>query len=542
MYWIIGNGLIRFSNICANYRSMWITHHFLFHRIFTKCRSFVSNSSSYKIYCFCGILGNKYIYSHMNAIRCFFSYFVLFLVFNYSVAAQTCSGSLGDPIVNITFGRGSNFGAALPSGTTSSIQYVSSQCPNDGYYSIVNSTTGCFGGSWQTVKDHTGDGNGYFMLVNASYEPSNFFVRKIDGLCPGTSYEFAAWLINVLNRDALSPNITFTIEKENGEILKSFDTGDIFVDRSDPWKKFGFEFTTPPDISTIVLRLRNNAPGGNGNDVGLDDITFRPSGPAIAVEIQNYAEDTLVICPDNRDVFQLNSIIDTCYVSAVYQWQVSTDNGASWQNIVGETSPSFTRQPTLTTGVYLYRIAVAQNGNIGISNCRVVSRPLGISILPTPAPDLGQPSFLCKGDSVLLSPGTFDQYRWQDGSTGPTFMVRTGGNYNVTVSNACESVSAAVAFQDRVCGFFFPSAFTPNGDGVNEQFKILSSYALSYYQLRVFNRWGNEVFNTMDTNSGWDGSLKGTKAPPGLYVWKAEMQVKGSTKVESKKGFVELIR
>jgi gliding motility-associated-like protein len=478
----------------------------------------------------------------MNAIRYSFPFFVLFIIFNYNVGAQTCSGSLGDPIVNITFGRGGNFGAPLPSGTTSSIQYVASQCPNDGYYSIVNSTSGCFDNSWQTVNDHTGDGSGYFMLVNASYEPSNFFVQKIDGLCPGTSYEFAAWLINVLNRDALSPNITFTIEKENGDILKKFDTGDILVDRSDPWKQFGFEFTTPPDISTIVLRLRNNAPGGIGNDVGLDDITFRPSGPAIAVEIQNYAEDTLIVCPDNRDVFQLNSFIDPCYVSAAYQWQVSTDNGISWQNIPGETSPSFSRQPTLTPGVYLYRIAVAQSGNIGISNCRVVSKPLGISILPTPAPDLGQSAFLCKGDSLLLSPGTFDQYRWQDGSDGATFMVRTGGNYSVTVSNACESVSASVSIQERVCGFFFPSAFTPNGDGVNEQFKILSSYALSFYQLRVFNRWGNEVFATKDPNAGWDGNLKGTKAPPGLYVWKAEMQVKGGAKVESKKGFVELIR
>ncbi|ULQ54645.1 gliding motility-associated C-terminal domain-containing protein [Flavihumibacter fluvii] len=470
-------------------------------------------------------------------------YSLLLFTFNSStVNAQACSGSLGDPIVNITFGKGSNFGAPLPAGSTSVIQYVSSQCPNDGYYSIVNSTSGCFGNSWQTVKDHTGDGNGYFMLVNASYDPSVFFVRKIDGLCPGTYYEFAAWLINVLNRDAISPNITFTIEKEDGEILMSYNTGDLLVDRSNPWKQYGFNFTTPADVSTIVLRLRNNAPGGIGNDVGLDDITFRPAGPAISVDIAGYTADTLVICPDNREVFRFNTVIDPCYISAAYQWQLSTDNGITWQNIPGETTPSFIRQPTLKAGVYLYRIAVAQTGNIGISNCRVVSRPLGITILSTPAPDLGVSTFLCKGDSLLLSPGSFDSYRWQDGSTDSTFKVLTGGNYSVTVSNACESVSAAVQVQDRVCGFFFPSAFSPNGDGKNETFTLLSSYALKYYQLRVFNRWGQQVFFTNDYQKGWDGTLNGIEAQPGTYIWKADMQVQGKNELVQRKGTVQLIR
>lgn len=478
----------------------------------------------------------------MNLIRCLFWFVVSTLFCNTVIIAQSCTGSLGDPIVNINFGRGSNFGAALPSGTTSSIQYMASQCPNDGYYSIVSSTAACFGNSWQTVKDHTGDGNGYFMLVNASYEPSNFFVKKIDGLCPGTSYEFAAWLINVLNRDALSPNITFTIEKEDGEVLMSYNTGDIFVDLSDPWKQYGFNFTTPPDISSIVLNLRNNAPGGNGNDVGLDDITFRPVGPAIAVGIEGYSSDSLVICPDNREVYQFNSVIDPCYVSAAYQWQVSIDEGNSWQNIPGETTPSLTRQPTITTGIYLYRIAVAQTGNIGISNCRVVSRPLGISILPTPVPDLGTSSFLCKGDSIELTPGVFDQYLWQDGSTEATYMVRNGGNYRVIVSNACESVPASISIPERICGFFFPSAFTPNNDGINETFNILSSYSLSYYHLEVFNRWGQKVFSTNDSTKGWNGKINGAEAQNGLYIWKADMQVKGKNGLVHKSGTLQLIR
>jgi gliding motility-associated-like protein len=473
--------------------------------------------------------------------RLFYS-LIFFNALFLPVDAQTCAGSLGDPIVNITFGSGGNFGAPLPSGTTSSIQYVASECPNDGYYSIVNLTSACFGNSWQTVRDHTGDGNGYFMLVNASYDPSNFFIKKIEGLCPGTSYEFAAWLINVLNRDALSPNITFTIEKENGEVLKRYDTGDLFVDRANPWKQYGFNFTTPADVSDIILRLRNNAPGGNGNDVGLDDITFRPSGPAISVDINGFVTDTLEICPANRDVYQLNSVIDPCYVSAAYQWQQSTDSGKNWINIPGETAANFTRLPTLKQGFYLYRIAVAQSGNIGIANCRVVSRPLGIHILTTPAPELGRPGFLCKGDSLVLFPGAFEQYRWQDGSTDSIFLVKAGGNYRVTVSNPCEAVDDAVFITEKVCGFFFPSAFSPNKDGINETFTLLNSYKLSYYRLRVFNRWGQEIFSSTDLRKGWEGTINGDDAAVGPYVWKADLQVKGESTIVHKSGTVQLIR
>src|SRR6187431_2554281 len=92
--------------------------------------------------------------------------------FHAEIFAQSCVGSLGDPIVNFDFGSGNNFGPALPAGSTSIVQYVGSECPNDGFYSIVNSTSNCFGGNWQTLTDHTGNGKGYFMLVNASYEPS----------------------------------------------------------------------------------------------------------------------------------------------------------------------------------------------------------------------------------------------------------------------------------------------------------------------------------------------------------------------------------
>jgi hypothetical protein len=83
--------------------------------------------------------------------------------------------------------------------------------------------------------------------------------------------------MNVINRfNAIRPNITFKIETTSGTVLHQFSTGDIIEIR--PCGKYGFYFTTPAINNGIVLRMTNNAPGGIGNDLALDDIfpTLRP--------------------------------------------------------------------------------------------------------------------------------------------------------------------------------------------------------------------------------------------------------------------------
>ena len=71
------------------------------------------------------------------------------------VFAQTCSGSLGDPVVNVNFGTGSGF-TSLPtaaSGTSTTYNNVSNNCPNDGNYAVSNATYSCFGQSWFDVAE-----------------------------------------------------------------------------------------------------------------------------------------------------------------------------------------------------------------------------------------------------------------------------------------------------------------------------------------------------------------------------------------------------
>ena len=145
----------------------------------------------------------------LTIFLCFFTFCEL--------GAQLCNGSLGDPVVNMTFGAGTGNIGPLKSGVTN-LAYTTASCPNDGEYSITKATSGCFGFSWHSLlSDHTGDKDGLFMLINASPSPSQFFVDTVSGLCANTVFEFATWVANVLRPTACSgvgikPNLTFLIE------------------------------------------------------------------------------------------------------------------------------------------------------------------------------------------------------------------------------------------------------------------------------------------------------------------------------------------
>jgi gliding motility-associated-like protein len=169
-------------------------------------------------------------------------------------------------------------------------------------------------------------------------------------------------------------------------------------------------------------------------------------------------------------------------------------------------------------------------------------RTLTLFVQEKPVPDLGSVKSVCPGDTLDLSPGEFSAYLWQDGSTSSHFTVDRPGNYAVTVSNQCGSGKAGVLITEKICNILFPSAFSPNKDGKNETFRILNVPVLSNFDLSVFNRWGQKVFETRDYTKGWDGDMSGRHAETGVYVWFCRFKKSGAATNTEMKGTVLLIR
>ena len=88
---------------------------------------------------------------------------------------------------------------------------------------------------------------------------------------------------------------------------------------------------------------------------------------------------------------------------------------------------------------------------------------------------------------------------------------------------------------------YVPNAFSPNNDDLNDIFKVIAVGIIEFKYFRIYNRWGQTMFETSDLDKGWDGTFHGKKQPPDVYVWIASAKdFKGT--IISRKGHVMLVR
>ncbi|XVJ65316.1 MAG: T9SS type B sorting domain-containing protein [Lacibacter sp.] len=364
---------------------------------------------------------------------------------------QVCSGSLGTPIVNITFGSGStNPGpqiSTLIPGASTNYNYAAYATGNppsvifDGDYATVNAVPN--NGAWFTGgTDHTGNPNGYMAFFNSAPTPGEFYRQTVSGLCPGTTYEFSVWVANVINPSvlpgAILPNITFKIlDPSTSAILGLFNSGDIPMSNSMTWRQYSFLFQSPAATNSVTLVLENNNIGGNtqpGNDLALDDITFRPCGPGITAAI-----NTPSICLGQT--VNLTGNVTGSFNNPAFQWQLSSDGGITFSNITGASNANHTLSD-LPAGNYKLQLVAAESVNINSPTCRFISNVIDLrvnALPPTPVATVNQPTCaLPSGNLTISSPtGTGFEYSLNgiNYQTSTSFSNLAQGTYSLTVRN-----------------------------------------------------------------------------------------------------------
>ena len=127
-----------------------------------------------------------------------------------------------------------------------------------------------------------------------------------------------------------------------------------------------------------------------------------------------------------------------------------------------------------------------------------------------------------------LSTGNPVQWNWQfgtgEGSTlqNPSYSYREVGNFTVQLEIAnqygcTDSVTHTVdIFQTST--IFAPNVFTPNGDGNNDTWGVLATN-VKFFELKIFDRWGEKIFESNDINKQWDGTYRGKPLSPGVFVY-----------------------
>ncbi|RMG77635.1 MAG: gliding motility-associated C-terminal domain-containing protein, partial [Bacteroidetes bacterium] len=137
-----------------------------------------------------------------------------------------------------------------------------------------------------------------------------------------------------------------------------------------------------------------------------------------------------------------------------------------------------------------------------------------------------------------------DQYRWLDGTNGAVYQIRAPGTYGVEVTLQNCPFADEITLTDCDNCLFLPNAFSPNGDGANDRFQPLVICPLFNYALRVYDRWGQLVFETDDPASGWSGQVGGRAAVPGAYVYQIDFELLNNNHYvpQTRRGMVILIR
>jgi gliding motility-associated-like protein len=172
---------------------------------------------------------------------------------------------------------------------------------------------------------------------------------------------------------------------------------------------------------------------------------------------------------------------------------------------------------------------------------------------------IADPIYLTEGQSSQLTSNLLDDsyiYQW----TPSTFLSNPNGTstmstptetitYFLTITDftdngACMRTDSVTVFlYESECGepnIFVPNAFTPNGDGENDQLWVRGG-GITKMEFSIYDRWGENVFETTNQSVGWDGTYKGVLGEPAVYVYYLRVDCDGGESY-FKKGNVTLIR
>lgn len=282
-------------------------------------------------------------------------------------------------------------------------------------------------------------------------------------------------------------------------------------------------------------------PNSSSTNVLNDTPLINTSYSVIAENAFNCkAYDTIDITVIPAFEIQITGDLSVCEGEAV-ELTVSGNNPNlfyEWSD--GSVGETFTFIPTQNT-------SISVTGNY--FSCPQGKDTVDITIIPFPILSVPSNFFICPQETITATattdiPATIN---WISlGSTGnsQTFTVPTSSYIYLNADNqGCVSVADSF-FVDAsaVCSLEIPNVFTPNNDGNNDSFSLISFSGIIELNCSIFNRWGNEV-RTFDTpNFSWDGKDKhGNSLNSGVFFYKITGKTSGNIPFE-KQGFVQLIR
>ena len=230
-------------------------------------------------------------------------------------------------------------------------------------------------------------------------------------------------------------------------------------------------------------------------------------------------------------------------VNSSVQLNASGGLAYSWSPATGLSNAAISNPVATPLSTTKYIVAVSEG------NCLDRDTVL-VQVTVPPTPNAGADQTIAQGQSTTLQASGGTTYSWSPATglsnpniANPIAFPTTTTTYTVVVSDAarCTSTATVTIFVKECPGdVFIPSAFSPNGDGENDVF-FVRSICLKQIRFRIYNRWGELVFETTDVSHGWDGNFRGKAMDTGVFCYFVEATLVNDARI-IKKGNVTLLR
>jgi gliding motility-associated-like protein len=237
----------------------------------------------------------------------------------------------------------------------------------------------------------------------------------------------------------------------------------------------------------------------------------------------NQVADSIIVSVGDLNS-KVNLPVDTVLCSGSI---LKLDAGTGYTNYLWQDGSNEQTMDVIDSGMYWVRLT-DQNGCVNTDSVRIGS------IKKPPALFLPPDTTICTGDILNLRPvRNFEKYKWSTGETGNSIQIEYSGNYTLQVVDiyGCAG-SDSILVETKSCPkeIFFPNAFTPNKDGLNDNFKPVTIASPVIYLFKIYNRFGQLIFKTNDPGKGWDGTVGNIDQESGAYVWMCTYQFTGGKK------------
>jgi gliding motility-associated-like protein len=426
----------------------------------------------------------------------------------------------------------------------------------DGVYcTMVTDTNGCMATLCDTVMEGTIDSSRATVNICAG----DFVI--INGIAIGTAGSYADTFSNINSCDSIHTIDLVVGSRVFATINPRICLGDTFSVLGRSYTSSGIYYDTTASItgcdSVLTINLIVNNPSSNvinsqlctGESINVGTNTYSTTGTYYDTLVNINGCDSF-ITTNLLIKIPSASVIDTtiCFGQSVIIGTTShTSAGTTYDTLTNSVGCDSTVRLNLTvrgrSSVVDSFVICKGQSIVGYSplDDTTVSTTLTniygcdsiytifIGVQDLPKVELGDDRNIYVGDTVLLTVVPGYSYNWSNGVTiNRTFVSpSTTTTYSVTITDSIGCVDSGdviVNVSPRSIDIAFPSAFTPNGDGLNDMYYPLLPVGSTITNMIIFNRWGNSVYSGI-LAPGWDGNFLGAPQPIGNYVYYITVEV-----------------